>query len=101
MKRPRDLVELLEELETEITESSVETQLRSFAVIHLEDDETETGIRLTDDECRLLFHSVTTVEQLIDALGAPEEATLTLSELGLEGNVLEALERGFAAVDET
>lgn len=100
MKKPDDLIQLLEELEPEIRDSSVEGEKGSKAVIHLEEDEDESGITLTFKECQLLFHSEATVRQMHEALGSPDEATLSLFDLTLDADVLSTLERTFAAVDE-
>jgi hypothetical protein len=104
MKRPADLTQLLEELEAEIDESSVEADKTSQAVVHTEydasDDADEKGIVLTQKECKLLFHSASTVDQLYEALGKPAEGTVTLVNLVLQDEVIIALERAFTAVDE-
>jgi hypothetical protein len=104
MKRPADLNQLLEELEAEIGESSVEADKTSKAIIHTEyegdDDDEDKGIPLTGKECKLLFHSEATVDQLYEALGRPSEGTVTLYNLVLEDEVIIALERTFTAVDE-
>lgn len=100
MKKPDDLIQLLEELEVEITESSVEGEKSSKAVVHLEDDEDESGITLKFSECQLLLHSEATVRQMHEALGSPDEATVSLFDLTLDNDVLSALERTFSAVDE-
>jgi hypothetical protein len=104
MKRPADLTQLIEELEAEIDESSVEADRTSKAVVHTEydngDGDDEKGIVLTQKECKLLFHSIATVDQLYEALSRPAEGTVTLHNLVLEDEVILALERTFTAVDE-
>lgn len=102
MKRPSDLTQLIEELEVEIKDSTVEVEAGSKAVVHVEDadDDDETGIALSARECSLLLHSPTTVSQFYEALGSPKEATISLHEVEMEDAVIVALERTFTAVDE-
>lgn len=100
MKKPEDLIQLIEDLEAETCDSSVETESGSHAVIHTEYTNDAEGIMLSERECKLLFNSESSAEQLFEALGRPGEATITLHSLVLEDDVIEALERNFAAVDE-
>lgn len=100
MKKPSDLVQLIENLESEIDDSSVETEHGSCAVIHTEYNADDKGIVLNERECKLVFHSEKTAERLFDALGSPAEATITLTDIVLEDAVIECLERNFRAVDE-
>lgn len=100
MKKPDDLIQLIEDLEAETHDSSVETESGSHAVIHTEYSNDAAGITLNERECKLVFNTEASAEQLFDALGKPAEATITLHNLILEDDVIEALERNFAAVDE-
>lgn len=99
MKKPDDLIQLIEDLESETTDSSVETESNSHAVIHTEHTD-GPGIALNEKECKLVFNTEDTAEQLFEALGRPAEATIILSNLVLEDDVTAALERLFTAVDE-
>jgi len=101
MKLPESVTRLLEELQEEHLRSNVETIKTSEAVIYLGADaeEAEDGIRLNAEACRLLFARPSTVERLLDALNR-EKASLALFDVGVSGSVLDALERGFVAVDE-
>jgi hypothetical protein len=99
MKRPTDLVQLIEELKDEVHDSTVRADKTAKAVIHIDEDD-ETGLAFTAEECSLLLHSEYTVKQMHEALGEPEEATISLYNLDLDQEVLDALERTFAAVDE-
>lgn len=94
------LTQLIEELETEIAESSVETDASGTATIYTENDEDEEGTTLNAAQCRLVFHSKTTIRQLFDALGEPAEGTIVLHDVALDDSVKELLERTFMAVDE-
>jgi hypothetical protein len=100
MKKPIDLIQLIEDLDAETHDSSVEAESNSYAVIHTEYSTDESGIKLDEKECKLVFNTEDTAEQLFEALGRPAEATIILSNLVLEDTVTAALERNFAAVDE-
>jgi hypothetical protein len=100
MKKPSDLEQLIEELENEIVESSVSAETKAKAVIHLENGDDGHGISLDKRECELLLHSQDTVNQLYEALGCPDEVTISLFNLTLDDDVISALERTFTAVDE-
>lgn len=99
MKKPADIVQLIEDLKDEVHDSTVGTDKTSKAVIHLEPDD-EKGISFNAEECKLLLHSEDTVRQMHEALDEPEEATISLHNLDLNQEVLDALERTFMAVDE-
>lgn len=99
MKKPSDLIQLIEDLEAQTHNSSVEADSSSHAIIHSEHTDKD-GILLNEKECKLLFNSEYTVEQLFEALEKPAEATVMLYNLVLEDGVTESLERNFTAVDE-
>lgn len=101
MKKPDTLTQLLEELQVEGIRSEAEVVKTSKAVIYLNDDaaEDEDGIELASKECALVFSNPSTVARLIDAL-CSMDASISLFDVTLPGHVLEALERGFVAVDE-
>jgi hypothetical protein len=99
MKKPADIVHLIEDLKDEVHDSSVGTDKSSKAVIHL-DPEDENGFTLNAEECKLLLHSEKTVRQMHEALDEPEEATISLHSLDVTQQVQDALERSFMAVDE-
>ena len=102
MQTPPDaLTQLLEELADEHIVSEVETAREARAVIYLEgnaDDEAD-GIRINAEDCTLLFANESTVERLLEALNSPN-ASLALFDVTVPADSLEALERGFIAVDE-
>jgi hypothetical protein len=98
MKKPETLINLLQELDGEDIDSSVEILKTSEAIIYPNDVDID-GIKLTGRECRILFANISTVERFIEALGMPK-ASLALFDLCLSSEVLEELERNFAAIDE-
>jgi hypothetical protein len=105
MKKPEALVQLLEELRGEITDSSVEVLLESQAIVYLRDDsedkeKEDDGIALTAEECRLLFSKPSIIDRLMEALGDPRGASLALFDITLPGAMLDVLEQRFVAVDE-
>lgn len=99
MKKPADLVQLIEDLKSEVHDSSVGGDKRSKAVVHIDPDD-EIGISLNFEECKLLLHSESTVKQMHDAFNEPEEASIALHGLTLDQEVQDALERTFMSVDE-
>lgn len=101
MKKPNALAELLAELQGEGIPSDVEVVQSSKAVIFPNDEaaEADDGIELLAAECKVLFANPNTVERLIEALDS-KDATLAIFDLEVPGPSLEALERGFVAVDE-
>ena len=100
MKKPESLIQLLEDLHDERIHSDVDIAKTSEAIIYPEDDAADgSGIRLTGEECRLLFSSPPVVERLIESL-EDANATISLFDLNLDSEVLETLERSFKAVDE-
>jgi len=102
MKKPEALVQLLEELRGESYVTSVETSKHSSAVIFIDDDSAgrDDGVKLDKEECELLFHSASTIDRLMEALGEPEGASLTLFSVEPALLVLDSIERRFVAVDE-
>lgn len=99
MKKPADLVQLIEDLKNEVHDSSVGGDKRSKAIVHI-DPEDEVGLTLNFEECRLLLHSEDTVRQLHEAINEPDEASVSIHNLDLNQGVLDALERTFVSVDE-
>lgn len=99
MKKPADIVQLIEDLKSEVHDTSVGGDKRSKAVVHIDSDD-EVGISLNFEECKLLLHSEHTVRQMHEAFGEPDEASIGLYTLDLTQEVLDALERTFVSVDE-
>lgn len=98
MEKPQALNQLLEELRDEGVDDRAETSKTSHAKIYL----TAGGdpITLNKEECELLLGSPETVNQLLEALGEPKDAAIELHLVAVDEEVQDALERGFAAVDE-
>jgi hypothetical protein len=99
MKKPSDLIQLIEDLQSEIHDSSVGTVRDSKAILHVGPDD-EVGITLTADECRLLFHSEHTVRRLTETFNDPESMSVVLFNLDVTQCVQDLLERSFMSVDE-
>lgn len=105
MKKPKNLIELIEELKEEPKEGHIRlTSKESHAVIRLEGDEEQDDVEgsflLTDNECELLLCSAGRVDQFYDAIGCPPDASIEFHGLELEQDVLTVLEKLFIAVDE-
>lgn len=101
MNKPQAVADLLAELQSESIRSDVEIDRTSKAIIYVtdEDAKADDGIELSADECRLVFANPSTIERLVEAINS-EDATLALHDMLLPSDSLEAVERGFSAVDE-
>ncbi len=97
--KPPAVQALIEDLRAEILESSVGSTSESFAKI--EDAATNNSFTLNREECEFVFHSNQTVRNFHEALGYPDDASVELHDLNVTSDALEAVERCFAAVDET
>lgn len=102
MKKPSNLTQLIEELEGEAIVSLVEAPQSAKVHIHLSEDAIteDDPITLNAEEARLLLANEGTIERLFEALGNPEDASITLEDVILPDAALDALERMFTAVDE-
>ena len=69
------------------------------AVIYLDENQ-ETSISLNREECVVLFQTRDTVDQLLEALSYPKQASLVLRGIELNLDVLDEVEKRFLAVDE-
>lgn len=88
---------MVEDLENEIHDSTVTVSPDSEATI-IGDFGT---VVLDARQCQVLFHSRHAVTCLYETLGSPKSAAITLHELGIMADVMDALERRFSAIDET
>lgn len=98
MKKPSALLQLLDDLKSEIAESSVISTGSSSLILIFGDND---RLEFTPVETELLLHSRSTVEQLYDAIGQPITCAVELHMLTVNDTVMDALERYFDAVDET
>lgn len=97
MKKPEELLELLDALR----EAGDETTVTAFnsdahAIVYIGKNEINLPLR----DCLLLFSSEESVESFFDAIGAPTDASLSLHDLDIEDSVKSALEEKFSTVDE-
>lgn len=98
MNKPAELVQLVDDLRTEILPNSVETNRASKAVLYLNAQD-DTGIELTAEDCRLLLATPSTVDRLMDALPSGD-LSLVLFDVTVTDDVRDLLERQFTTVDE-
>ena len=99
MTRNEQLDSLIEELSDELAgDHHVESTEDSYAVVQIFD--TDEEIRLNRQRCLLVFQSVDSLERLIETLGLTDDDSVILHALKVPGEVLDALESSFAAVDE-
>jgi hypothetical protein len=102
MSKPSAIVNLLEELHNEAVVSDINVLPTTKAVLYLSPDaiNEEDGLSLTGEECKLLFANTDTVERMLEALGYPSDASLSIFDLTLGQSVMDFVERRFVAVDE-
>jgi|PlaIllAssembly_1097288.scaffolds.fasta_scaffold261981_2 hypothetical protein len=98
MKRPAELIQLLDELKGEAPESAVVVQADSRLVVVI--DDTEVRYEFTGPEAKLLLASRDTVERLFEALDYPEETFVELQNLTIDEDVMAELESYASTVDE-
>lgn len=99
MSKPSALIQLLDDLKAHNMGTTVVTILKSNATIFQESDESE--ITLNAEECELLFDSAETVQQLFDALGAPPDASIELTNVRIEDDVADTLNELFCSVEQS
>ena len=102
MKKPNNLMQLIEELQGEAIDSAVEATKNSEVIIYPNEQaaDDEDGITLNQTEAELVLASESIVERLYEALGSPATASVVLCSITLPNDALDALERLFSAVDE-
>ena len=97
MKKPEELLELLDTLRESGDESTVTTFANdAHAIVYIGKDELTLPMR----DCLLLFSSEVSAEGFFDAIGAPTDARITLFDLDIDETVKSVLEERFSAVDE-
>lgn len=106
MKKPTQLDELLEDLKNNppsaLIAANVSFTKDAYAVVCVSSEaySDEYDIRLSHDDCELLFSTPETVDMLMDALGSPEDASIIVHALEFSAAVLDIIERSFASIDE-
>lgn len=98
MSKPNALVQALDDLKAEGSDTSVVTIKGSCAKVYT--DAKAEPITLSREEVELLLNTPETVDTLFDALGSPPDASIELHQVSVDDEVQEALERAFRAVDE-
>lgn len=97
MKKPDELLELLDTLRESGDESTVSAfTADAHAIVYIGKEE----LKLPARDCLLLFSTDETVEEFYDAIGSPIDARITLVDLEVEDGVLSYLEEQFTVVDE-
>jgi len=102
MKKPNNLLQLIEELQGEDVNSTVEATINSEVIIYPDEKaaDEDNGIILNRTDATLLLANDSIVERLYEALGSPASASVVLCRITLPDDALDALERLFSAVDE-
>ena len=97
MRKPEELIELLETLRESGDETTVTTGPEAEAIVYIGRNE----MRLPSRDCLLLLSNEESVDSFFDAIGAPEGARIELHDMDVADEVKEALEERFASIDET
>ena len=97
MKKPEELLELLDTLRESGDESTVTAFANdAHAIVYIGKNELTLPLR----DCLLLFSSEESSEGFFDAIGAPTDASITLFDLDIDETVKSVLEERFSSVDE-
>jgi|SRR5579885_3165968 len=101
MKKPDALNELLQELEAEEPEISVDVHRGSKAVVYTDNTAVtrNDGVELTGKEFALLAANSETIERFVEALNG-RAPSIVITGIEMPEEIVEALERNFVAVDE-
>ena len=97
MTKTNALLQLLDELREDVTDSNAVTTPASKLKIIFDKSNV---LEFNQAETELLLHSVHTVDQLFEALNEPVGCAVELHSVRVDDSVHDALERLFAAVDE-
>jgi PHD/YefM family antitoxin component YafN of YafNO toxin-antitoxin module len=97
MRKPDELIELLETLRESGHDKTVTTGHNAHAIVYIG----KTQLELPARDCMLLLSTEETVENLFEAIGSPTDASIELHDLEVEDAVKTALEGLFSTVDET
>lgn len=98
MNKPNALIKLLGDLKAEDSGTSVVTVKNSYALVGLPGE--PDSLKLSAEECELLFDTPESALQFYEALDEPADAALELHNISLDDEVLEAL-NGLFSVDES
>jgi len=97
MRKPDELIELLETLRETDDPTTVMPGRDAKATVYIGKGELELPSR----DCVLLFSTEETVESFFDAIGSPTDASIELHDIEVEDDVRSALEERFSTVDES
>jgi hypothetical protein len=96
MKKPDELIELLQSLREDGERTTVSLGPDAKAVVYIGKNE----LTLPGRDCVLLLSTEETVENFFESIGQPEDARIELIDLYIEDEVKAALAERFSAVVE-
>lgn len=96
IEKTAELIELLDTLRENGGKSSVVISDDSHAIIHMG----KRQLRLTGEECKLLFNDDETVADFVETIFAPGSSNLELYGIDVTDSVKAELESYFSTVDE-
>jgi hypothetical protein len=97
MKKPDELIELLETLRESGDDTTVTLGPEAEAIVYIGKNE----MKLPSRDCVLLLTNEESVDSFFDSIGQPEGARIELHDMDIDQDVLDALSERFATVDET
>ena len=96
MKKPDELIELLQSLREDDEKTTVSLGPEAKAIVYIGKNE----LVLPNRDCVLLLNTEETVESFFDAIGQPEGARIEIIDMDIEDEVKVALAERFSAVVE-
>jgi hypothetical protein len=96
MKKPEELIELIEALRSEVARPSAAFDTGARVTVFIE----KGHLNLTAADAIYLLHSESTVARFFDALGCPDDTGIEIHSFEIEDEVKSALEARFSTVDE-
>ena len=95
MKKPEELIELLEALATEVRKSSALTEDTSRIAVYIG----KGTLTIDSTDTPLILHSPGTVKRFFEALGSPAGTAIEVYDTAVNDDVLETLEELFSTAD--
>lgn len=96
MKKPEELIELLETLKMEISRPSARYDSGARVMIYIGKGE----MNLAAKEAIFFLHSADTVNRFFEALGSPNDTGIELYSFEIDDDAKSALDSNFSTVDE-
>ena len=96
MKKPEELIELLDTLRQEVRSSSALAEEDAHMAVYIG----KGTLNLDANESALVLHSRSTVKRFFEAIGSPDDTSIEITSIAIDDDVKEALDAVFSTVDE-